>query len=387
MVETVKGFSEYSGEEALKREKIKEILIKNFKMFGFEPVETPIIEFEEFVKGDNEFDEAVSDTFKLKDRGERKLALRYEFTFQLKRLANNKKLPYKRYQIGEVFRDEPTSSNRFRQITQCDIDVIGSFVKEEAEILFIVSSVLKQLGIKTEITINSRKLLNSIIKKLGITNTEFVIREIDKLDKIGEDQVKSNLAKFIEKKEIINLMKMLDKNLTFFKKFEGYKEIKELIDLCRKYKVRVKFSPTLARGLSYYNGSVFEIKTKEMKESICGGGSYLINGIQSTGISLGLERLSQLAKIKVDNKKILIISIEQDKKAIQLADKIRKLDIPCSIMYGKPGKALDYANSYKIPYVIFLGKDEAKKKKIKLRNMKTGKEKLIPEKELIKSII
>jgi len=387
MVETVKGFSEYSGEEALKREKIKEILIKNFKMFGFEPAETPIIEFEEFVKGDNEFDEAVSDTFKLKDRGERKLALRYEFTFQLKRLANNKKLPYKRYQIGEVFRDEPTSSNRFRQITQCDIDVIGSFVKEEAEILFIVSSVLKQLGIKTEITINSRKLLNSIIKKLGITNTEFVIREIDKLDKIGEDQVKSNLAKFIEKKEIINLMKMLDKNLTFFKKFEGYKEIKELIDLCRKYKVRVKFSPTLARGLSYYNGSVFEIKTKEMKESICGGGSYLINGIQSTGISLGLERLSQLAKIKVDNKKILIISIEQDKKAIQLADKIRKLDIPCSIMYGKPGKALDYANSYKIPYVIFLGKDEAKKKKIKLRNMKTGKEKLIPEKELIKSII
>ncbi len=96
--ELVKGFSDYTGEEALRRETIKEILVKWFKRYGFEPVETPVIEYEEFVKKDNEEDEAVSDIFKLQDKGKRKLALRYEFTFQLKRLAKNKKLPYKRYQ-------------------------------------------------------------------------------------------------------------------------------------------------------------------------------------------------------------------------------------------------------------------------------------------------
>lgn len=387
VTDTVKGFQDYTGEEALKREKIKEILIKNFKLFGFQPVETPVIEYEEFVKGNNQYDEAVSDIFKLRDKGQRNLALRYELTFPLKRLAKNKKLPYKVYRVGEVFRDEPTSSNRFRQITQCDADIIGSNVKDEAEILSLTSKILKELGIKAEIIVNNRKLLNSIIKSLGITNTEFVIREIDKLDKQGEDAVKSNLAKFIEKDKILTLLKMLEKNLDFFKKLEGYKETKELVDSCKEYGLEVKFSLALARGLSYYNGSVFEIKTKEMKESICGGGSYLINGIQSTGISFGLERLSQLAKIKIQEKKVLIISIGQEDKSIKLSEKLRKNNIICNLWKDKGiSKALDYANSLKFPYVIFLGEKEEKKKKIKLKDMKTGKEKMLSEKELIEEL-
>lgn len=388
VTDTVKGFSDYTGEEALKREKIKEILIKNFKLFGFEPAETPIIEYEEFVKGDNQYDEAVSDIFKLRDKGQRELALRYELTFPLKRLAKNKKLPYKRYSTGEVFRDEPTSSNRFKQITQCDADIIGSNVKDEAEILALTSKILKELGIKSEIIVNNRKLLNSIIKSLGITNTEFVIREIDKLDKQGEDAVKSNLAKFIDKGKILALLKMLEKNLDFFKRLEGYKETKELVDFCKKYGVEASFLPTLARGLSYYNGSVFEIKTKEMKETIAAGGSYFVNGIQSTGISFGLERLSQLAKIKIDEKKVLIISIGQEDKAVKLAEKLRKINIPCILWKDKGiSKALEYANSYNIPSVIFLGEKEAKKGKIKLRDMKIGKEKMLSEKELIEEFI
>jgi len=111
----VKGFRDFSGEEAEKRKAIKEIIVEIFERYGFEPAETPIIEQEEFVRGENKQDEAVSDIFKLQDKGKRNLALRYEFTFQLKRLMKNKKLPYKRYQIGEVFRDEPISENRFRQ--------------------------------------------------------------------------------------------------------------------------------------------------------------------------------------------------------------------------------------------------------------------------------
>ena len=125
----IKGFRDFTGEEAEKRAEIKKILINIFERYGFEPAETPIIEYQEFVKGSNQQDEVISDIFRLRDKGKRNLALRYEFTFQLKRLIKNKKLPYKRYQIGEVFRDEPVSANRFRQFIQCDVDIVGSEIK------------------------------------------------------------------------------------------------------------------------------------------------------------------------------------------------------------------------------------------------------------------
>lgn len=197
MTETVKGFRDFSGEEAIKREKIRKILVETFEKYGFEPAETPVVEYEEFVKGENPSDEAVSDTFKLKDKGERNLALRYEFTFQLKRLMQNKKLPYKRYQIGPVFRDEPVSSNRFRQFIQCDIDTIGSSVKDEAEVLAVVNEVLVKLGIKPIILINNRKLLNEILddNKISDKDKTQVLREIDKIDKLSEKEVRLKLKK------------------------------------------------------------------------------------------------------------------------------------------------------------------------------------------------
>jgi len=381
-METVKGCKDFIGEDARKRELIKDILVKKFRLYGFEPAETPIIEYEEFVKGNNSSDEAVSDIFKLKDRGERALALRYEFTFQLKRISQNQKLPYKRYQIGEVFRDEPTSSNRFRQFTQCDIDIIGSAIKDEAEILAMSSDILKELGIKATINFNNRKLMNEILDKEGIKNKTEVMKELDKLDKLEEKEVKENLKKYKADK-LLNIFK---KPESFFKKYESYREIKELKDYCREYDVAVNFVPSLARGLSYYNGSVFEIKTKEMKETITAGGSYLVNGIQSTGISFGLNRLYSLAKIDASEKRILIISIGQDEKSIKLSENLRKNSIPCLIIYNKVSKALEFANSYALPYVIFLGEEEAKKKKFKLRNMKTGKEELLSEKDLIEKL-
>ncbi|MEI6058840.1 MAG: His/Gly/Thr/Pro-type tRNA ligase C-terminal domain-containing protein, partial [archaeon] len=165
------------------------------------------------------------------------------------------------------------------------------------------------------------------------------------------------------------------------------KEIKELKKLAKEYDVKLEFSPTLIRGLSYYNGSIFEIKTNdkssEMKETICAGGAYLINGIQSVGISFGLERLSQLAKVDRANQDILIISIGKDKEAIKLAENLRNNGKSCIVMYGKISKALDFANSNNIEKVVFIGDEEAKQKKVKLRDMKTGKEKLVSEKALI----
>ncbi len=381
-MENVKGSRDFTGEEAKKRQAIKGIIAKTFQIYGFELAETPIIEFEDFVRGENKEDDAVSDIFKLQDKGQRNLALRYEFTFQLKRIAQQKKLPYKRFQIGEVFRDEPASSNRFRQFTQCDADIVGSTIKDEAEILCVLSKILEQLKIDAIISVNNRKLLNEILEKEGIKQKEEVIREIDKLDKLSEGEIKANLKKYKADK-IIELFKNKE---PFFKKYEGYKEIQELSEYCKDYKIKVNFQPSLARGLSYYNGTIFEVKTKEMKETITAGGSFLVNNIQSTGVSFGLERLAQLAKIKTEEKRVLVISIGQDKEAIELAEKLRKENIPCIIMYGKPSKALEYANSYKFPYVIFFGEEEKKKKKLKLKDMRTGKEKLISEKQLIEEL-
>ena len=378
MIEIVKGFKDYIGEEALTREKIKEILIREFKIYGFEPAETPIIEYENFVKGNNQQDEVISDIFKLQDKGKRNLALRYEFTFQLKRLAKNKKLPYRRYQIGEVFRDEPVTANRFRQFTQCDIDIVGSTIKDEAEILALSKEILDELKIKNIININNKKLINEILEEQKIKNKEQIIKEIDKLDKLPENEVKKNLKKYKAEK-ILNIFKQPEK---YFERYQYYKEIKELKDYCKLYNIKVNFQPSLARGLSYYNGSVFEVKSS-IKETIVAGGSYLINNIQSTGISFGLERLSSLTKIKTENIKCIVISINQDKEAIKIAESLRKKNISCFII-DKVSKALDYADKQKIPYIIFIGSKEVIKNKFKLRDMKTGKEILFTEAELIK---
>ncbi len=378
-METVKGFKDFTGEEASKREKIRNIIVDNFKRYGFEPAETPIVEYESFVKGNNEQDEAVSDIFKLEDKGKRKLALRYEFTFQLKRLAQNKKLPYKRYQIGEVFRDEPVSSNRLRQFTQCDIDIVGSTVKEEAEILALASSIFKELGIKTSIFVNNKKLLNEILEKEKIVNKEAVMKEIDKLDKLEEKEIKENLRKYNAEK----LISIFKKPEAYFKKYKAYNEIVELKKYCNYFNVKIKFQPSLARGLSYYNGSIFEVKVQGMKDTISGGGSYLVNGIQSTGISFGLDRILSLAKVKAENKKLLIVSLGADKEAIKIAEELRS-KVNCLVFYGKPSKALDYANSKQIDYVIFIGKEELKKKKLNIKDMKTGKESLVNIKNLAK---
>lgn len=374
----VKGFNDFTGENALKRAEIKNILVSVFEKYGFQPAETPIIEYRDFVKGENQEDEAISDIFKLKDKGKRDLALRYEFTFQLKRIAKNKKLPYKRYQIGEVFRDEPTKINRSRQFTQCDVDVIGSSVKSEAEILALAKESLDKLGIKPIILINNRKLLDEILAELKIKDKEQVIREIDKLDKLPEKEVLKNLKKYKAEK----ILAILKKKETYFEKYNSYSEIEELKKYCKYYNIDLVFSPFLARGLSYYNGNIFEIKTLESKETICAGGSYEINKTQGTGISFGLERLSLISKIKIKNNSILVISLNQDKVAIKLAEKLRSKGKSASLFYGKPSKALEYANSYKIEKVIFVGKEEVKKGKFKVKDMKTGKEELKTEEQI-----
>ncbi len=382
----IKGFKDYTGEEALKRAEIRKILVETFEKYGFEPAETPIIENEEFVKGENKEDEAVSDIFKLQDKGKRKLALRYEFTFQLKRIAQNKKLPYKRYEIGPVFRDEPTQGNRVRQFIACDADIIGSSVKDEVEILALVNDILNKLNVKFTILINNRKLLNEILDDLKINkNRNKIIRELDKLDKQGVQKTQIELKKLGADK----LLKSINEGEKYFKKFESYKEIITLMKYCRLFGFSVKFAPFLARGLSYYSGTIFEVKSN-IKETICGGGSYNINGTQCFGFGTGLERLSIISKldVKTNKKSILVVSLNEDKQAIKIANELRERENLVSIFFGKPSKALEYANSYNIQQVIFVGAQEVKKKRFKVKDMKTGNEKiLILEKRSKKNLI
>jgi len=380
-IETVKGFKDFVSEEAERREEIRKILVKNFKKCGFEPAETPVVEYKEFVKGNNSNDEAVSDIFKLTDKGDRELALRYEFTFQLKRLMIGKKLPFKRYSIGPVFRDEPVTGNRLRQFTQCDIDVVGATIKDEAEVLSVVKRVLGELGIKFTIFINNRKLLNEILFKENIEKMDWerVIKEVDKMDKLPEDEVYNNLRAYGAQ----NILEIFKQREEFFSKYEAYAEIAELKKYCKFYGVEVSFLPSLARGLSYYNGNVFEVKS-DIKETITAGGSFMFNEVQSTGLSFGLERLTILAKSFNIEKKVLILSINQDEEAIKVIEALRDGGVNCLFFSGKVSRALDYANSKKIDFVIFVGDEEVSSKTVKLKNMQTGEESLIKLEEVTK---
>lgn len=381
-MDTIKGFNDYTGSEAAKRAVVQEVIKNIFERYGFGPAETPVVEAEEFVKGENTNDEAVSDIFRLQDKGNRKLALRYEFTFQLKRLMKNKKLPYKRFQIGPVFRDEPVTGNRFRQFTQCDADIVGSKEKDVAEIFSIISETMKGLKINGEILINNRALLNEILKKENVREKDFenVIREIDKLDKLPKKEVKKNLEKFNCEK-IVDLVSSPD--IKKFEKYENFSKIKEIVSLAKIYGVNVSFSPSLARGLSYYNGIVFEIKTKKFRETVFAGGEFMFNGIQAVGFSGSLERICAVTDLKINLEKYLIVSLSQDKESIKLAQRLRKSGKSVIIFYGKPSKALEYANSQKISKVIFVGAKEIKQKKFILKNMSTGKQITVTEKKIL----
>jgi len=363
--------------------KVKKIIQRQFELYGFEPAETPTIEFEKFVSGENINDEAVRDIFRLVDRGKRKLALRYEFTFQLKRIAKNQRLPYKRFQIGSVFRDEPTRVGRLREFVQCDADIVGSSAKDEIECLKLGKNVFEKLGIPIKIYVNNRKLINEILVSENIEEKyrEQAIRELDKLDKLSKKEVADNLKK-IGAERLVRIFTGDEKQ---FEKYGFYKEIKELRKMCKFYGLDLEFKPFLARGLSYYNGTIFEIWSKKLNVSLCGGGSYLVNDVQSFGISFGLEPILLLTDAEGDKTTVQIISISQDETAIKLAEKLRNIGVSVNILLDKSiGKAMDYANSKGAEKVIFVGGDEVRAKKFKVKDMKNGNEKLMSATEIIK---
>ncbi len=390
-IEKVRGFRDIFAPQSLKREKIIGIMREKARIFGFMPVETPTIEYDELLKGDNENDEAVSDRFRLRDKGNRDLGLRFEFTSQLPRIFKeftNIKLPWRRCQFGNVFRDEPLRAERYREFSQFDADIIGDeSINADAECLALAKSVLDELKIRVEIKVNNRKLLNAILENSGITkNRQQVLREIDKFDKLGKKEIEANLKKIISRESLRKILSLLEKNLDYFlkKNFSGADEISKLEKLGKIYGFKIKFTPTLMRGFSYYTGNVWEIWSKDKKASLAGGGryddkvgKYIGRQIPAVGISFGT--LIDYEGIDITDKatEFIVISLNKDKEAINLAQRLREKGKSCIIYCGKPSKALEYANSYFIQNAIFVGEKEIKSKKFKVKNLKTGKESLL----------
>ncbi len=396
----VKGFRDIFAPQSVRREQIRRLIEDAAKKYAFMPIETPTIEYESLIRGNNESDEAVSDRFKLTDKGARELGLRFEFTFQLSRILQefpHIKLPWRRYQVGNVFRDEPLRPDRFREFIQFDADIVGDpSITADAECLALAQEVLTKLNISGTIKVNNRKLLNAILMRTEVVeHQQQVLREIDKLDKLTEKEVRENLKKLIPTKKITALFELFSHDLRYFvdEHFEGANEIAELEKLGKLYGFEISFTPTLMRGFSYYTGNVWEVWSTEKRAALAGGGRYddkvgIYAGkqIPAVGISFG-------TLIDFDGKDIthlqtqfLVVSLGADSESIALTQKIRAHDASALVFFGKPTKALEYANAYYIKNVIFIGEKELKEKKFSIKNLTTGKELKLSEKDLLKKI-
>lgn len=419
ILETARGTRDFPPSEKIIRDKVINQIKEIFEIYGYSPLETPTMEKLEILEakfGAGENSDAISEIYRFKDQGNRELGLRYEFTFALARFVGQNpqlKLPFKRYQIGTVFRDGPIKAGRYREFYQCDIDVIGvKSVLADAEALAVVKDVFSKLEFDVVIEVNDRKLLTEIIKYSGIEEDQAtqVIISIDKLKKIGISGVKAELLeKQIPEENIEKLLGLLteiekgtnQEKLNSLKKIlgetEGLKEIEEFLNYLKYFSVDVEFSPSLARGLGYYTGPIFEVFLKDqtiMGGSIAGGGrwdkmigKYIGNENQNyyaTGLSFGIEPIMDiiLKRDGTDRQTVtdlLVIPIKTKEQAIKITQELRKRGIKAQVdlLDRSVSKNIEYADKLKIPYVGFLGEDEIKQNKIKIRNLKTGIEELV----------
>ncbi len=416
MFQPPKGTRDILPEEMEKMEFVKSVLKRTFEKYGFRPLETPAFESFELLSAKGGAGEAIKDEiYYFEDKSGRPLGLRFDLTVPLARvLANNPDLPkpFKRYQIGKVWRYDNPQSMRWREFSQADIDIVGSSsLLTDTECAACFTECLKNLGFKDfYIRLNNRKLIENLLLAIGVKKDKVldVFRTIDKFDKIGLDGVKKELKdKGFNPEKITKLIKnsgtnkeILDRLREEFGTSEGLEELREILSLSKSFGVEkyLKIDLSLVRGLEYYTGPVFEVMLKKADVSIGGGGRYdnLIKtfggpDLPATGLSFGLDRLLSLVE-GFDSKrtKILVAPVEESlrEKALSVCQEIRGQGFACEIdlMDRKFSKQLDYANSLKIPYVVIIGRKELKQKKVKLKDMKTGKEKLISLKDLKKSI-
>jgi len=418
-MKNARGTRDISGEDAILRQKIVSTLKSVFELYGYNPLETPVLErYETLASKYAGGEEILKEVFKLKDQGNRELALRYDLTVPLARFVAtnpNLKMPFKRYAVGNVFRDGPLKLGRYREFAQCDVDVVGSSsMTTDAEMVKIALDAFERLGLDVVAKVNSRKILDALLEKAGVSKekAETVILSIDRLEKFGKETVEKELTdKGITTAVVKKLMQYITiqgnnkEKILKLKKIisdSGLDEIEQVLKFAGNK--NVEFDVSLARGLAYYTGTVFEVflKKSEITSSVAAGGRYdnmIGNFVQNkrdypaVGISFGLDVIADAMKLeKKDNSKtvvkVYVISIGENKKAADLVEALRKKDINCDADYsGKVGKAIDYADNYGVPFVIFVGKKEVKAGKVKVRDMKSGKEQLLSQDNAIKQIL
>lgn len=417
-----RGSRDFLPQEKLLRDSVVRTLKKKFELYGFNPLETPALEnysvlASKYAGGA----EILKELYSLEDQGKRRLGLRYDLTVPLARVFASQKLalPFKRYQIASVWRDGPIKAGRYREFVQCDVDVIGvSSPRQEAEVAALASDVFSELGLQVFMKVNSRRVLNGLLDFAGVPVVKRVpvILALDKLEKAGYAGVVGELSEVIGTEGAQKVLELFteaekEKSLKILEGMalnpegrQGLKDLEEFFASLESFGVKkgfAAFSPSLARGLNYYTGIVFEVflsdgEKSEIKSSLAAGGRYddLIgkfagskDPIPAVGISFGLDVIAEVLKRKreVDGKpgakttaRVLVVSFGNFPYAIKTARELRAYGIQCVVdLDGKSAsKNLDFANKQGIPFVIFCGEQEEKEKKVKLRNMLSGKEEL-----------
>ncbi|MDD3175872.1 MAG: histidine--tRNA ligase [Candidatus Nanoarchaeia archaeon] len=422
LLENAKGTRDISPEDQILRQEIITLLQQTYEKYGFIPIDTPIIERYDVLSAKfaaGEESDAMSETYKLKDNGNRELGLRFDLTVPLARYVGSNhvmKMPFKRYQIGKVYRDAPIKFGRYREFTQCDADIIGSNdMLSDVTCIQLALEIFEKLGIDIEIKINNRKLFKSIIEYLGVKEgkVESAMMTLDKLDKLSIKDVQKELE---SKKIKLDVDKFLELSSYDFSKLdklftnnEGLKELKEIFSYFKGNK-KLIFDAKLARGFSYYTGSLFEIYSTKLDSALGGGGRYddLISGYLSgnskqnaesrifpaVGISFGLDRIvdviKQLRTIETKTKvKLFVIPIGTKKESFEIANKFREAGINTDIdlMNRKLDKNMKYAQDLNISFVVVIGENEIKSGKLSLKDMDKRETYKVTIKEAIKIII
>ncbi|RDD52614.1 histidine--tRNA ligase [Nanoarchaeota archaeon NZ13-N] len=408
---TPKGTKDFTVELEIIRKKIVSEIEDIFQKYGYDPITTPIVEYWDTLKGKygEEAENKLIWRFKL-PFSEREYALKYDNTVPLARYYAKYRplLPFKRYTIDRVFRYDEPQKGRYREFWQADVDILGSpYPEADAEILKVFNEVFERLGFRDfRILINDRRIMDTIFSGFGIEYISKVYRIIDKLDKVGLENVKRELLEFLDKdkvERIINLISLEDKEaLEYISRFKGVEEyvedIKTIIDLSDSNKIIYK--PSLVRGLDYYTGMVFEVVYNEYPGSLGGGGRYddLIevfagSKVPAVGGSVGINRVMDLGIdlgiFKVDKKtytEIAVIYIgDTFRKAWNIANDLRKegFKVYIDLMRSKFKKQIEYAISKDIRYLIIVGEEDLKENMVTFQDRYLKKREKVDLKDLI----
>ena len=414
----VKGTFDFLPKDMKIRNEIIDVLRKNFERYGYLPIETPIINYYELLSYKYSDDaEILNEIYRLTDQGERDLGLRYDLTVPFCKIVGMTKdlvLPFRRYEIGRVFRNGPVKLGRTREFYQCDVDVVGIDNRYiEAEQILMAINTYRELGIDIIVKYNNRKLMSGLIGLAGISDdkTPSVIGIIDKLEKVSKEEL-------IDMLKEINISDASIKKLfdLFEKKYEDYKTLvneNELVkegilelDEVNKYLDELgvldkcEFSPTLARGLSIYTGIVFEFydKEKRITSAIGAGGRYdkiitnfISNGnsYPAVGLSFGLEPIFVILKQEMEKTRLIdiyMVPLDTNIDTLKLATKLRNEGYRVLIEMNKKkvGKCFEYAERNNIKYVMIIGLDEVNSGTYKIKDMEKKEEYSYNEEELFK---